>query len=135
MKTIKGEYSGNLRCKVEHETTGTVVLTDAHKDNTSSGFTPPELFAISFLTCVATMMGYEAEALKIDVSGMKMEVSFDMSKSMPRRISKIEAVLWVPGKIEEHQKELLMKVAKNCPIRHSMHPDIEESIQFHWQGE
>lgn len=135
MKTIKGEYKGKLRCKVEHEVTGTEVLTDANKDNTSSGFTPPELFAVSFLTCVATMLGYEAEALKIDVSGMKMEVSFDMSKSVPRRISKIEAVLWVPGKIEEHQKQLLMKVAKNCPIRHSMHPDIEESIQFHWQGE
>lgn len=132
MKTIKAEYNGNLQCKVEHELSGKTVITDAHKDNTSSGFTPPELFAISFLTCVGTMMGYEAEALKIDISGMKMEVGFEMSKNMPRRISKIVAELWIPGKIEDHQKELLVRIAKNCPIRHSMHPDIEESIQFHW---
>lgn len=133
MKTIKAEYSGKLRCKAAHEISGEVVITDAHKDDTSKGFTPPELFALSFLTCVATMMGYEAEALKLDISGMKMEVGFDMSKGLPRRIAKVNAELWVPCQADDHQKELLMKVAKNCPIRHSMHPDIEESINFHWQ--
>ncbi len=132
MKTIKAEYNGKLRCKVEHEVSGSSVVTDTNKNNTSTGFTPPELFAISFLTCVGTMMGYEAEALKLDISGMKMEVSFDMSKDLPRRIAKIEAQLWIPCKVGDHHKELLMKVAKNCPIRHSIHPDIDESINFHW---
>lgn len=134
MKTIKAEYNGQLHCKVTHESSGTVIVTDANKESIS-GFSPLELFAISFLTCVSSMMGYEADALKIDITGMKMEVSFEKSKRMPMRISKLHAELWVPGKIEDHQKELLMKVAKNCPIRHSIHPDIEESIEFHWEGE
>lgn len=135
MKVIKAEYSGDLRCKIQHETSGSIVITDAHKDGISMGFTPPELFAISFLTCVATMMGYEADALKLDLSGMQMEVSFEMSKDLPRRIAKIEAALWVPCEVTDHQKELLKRVANNCPIRHSMNRDIQESIKFYWQGE
>lgn len=135
MKTIKAEYSGNFRCRAEHQPSRSIVLTDANKDERSVGFTPPELFALSFLTCVATMMGYEAEALKLDISRMAMEVSFEMSKEMPRRIGKIDAVFWVPCKVNDHQKGLLMKVAKNCPVRHSMHPDIQETITLNWQEE
>lgn len=135
MKTITAEYSENLRCKIKHDISGSVIFTDAHKDGTSIGFTPPELFALSLLTCIATMMGYEAEALKLDLSGMKMEVGFEMANDKPKRIAKIATEFWIPCSVTDHQKELLMKVAHNCPVRFSIHPDIKESIKFHWQGD
>lgn len=135
MKTIKAEYTGNLRCKAEHERSKSIIVTDANKDEKNIGFTPLELFALSFLTCVATIIGYEAEALKLDISGMLMEVSFEMSKDIPKRIAQIDAVLWIPCKVSDHQKELLIRMGKNCPVRHSIHPDIKETINFHWQEE
>lgn len=132
MKIISAEYAENFRCKVYHEFSGSVVHTDASKDATSKGFTPPELFAISLVTCMATMMGYEAEALKLDLSGMKMTVAFEMSSDKPRRVTKISTEFWIACDVTEHQKELFTKAAKNCPIKHSMHPDILQSMEFHY---
>jgi putative redox protein len=132
MKIIKAEYAENFRCKVHHEFSNSVLLTDASKDSSSKGFTPPELFAISLVTCMATMMGYEADALKLDISGMKMTVGLEMSSDKPRRITKVSTEFWFPFDPTEHQKELFAKAAKNCPIKHSMHPDIEQTVEYHY---
>lgn len=132
MKIIIAEYIENFRCKVYHEFSDSMLLTDASKGSDSKGFTPPELSVISLLTCMATMMGYEAEALKLDISGMKMSVGFDMSNDKPRRIKKINTEFWIPLHVTPHQKELLIKAAKNCPIANSMHPNIEHSMEFYY---
>lgn len=134
MKVISAEYTDNFRCKVRHEFTGSVVITDASKTSDSTGFTPPELFAISVVTCMATMMGYEADALKLNISGMQMSVGFDMSNDKPRRVTKIHTEFWVPAHVTEHQKDLLVRAAKNCPITYSIHPDIEHTMEFHYQS-
>ncbi|OAI51002.1 hypothetical protein AYO37_00570 [Opitutia bacterium SCGC AG-212-L18] len=133
MKTIKAEYIENFRCKVHHEASNSEVLTDTKKDATSVGFTPPELFVVSLVTCMATMIGYEAEALKLDVTGMKMAVAFQMSLDKPRRIEKISTEFWIPCSVTAHQKELIEKAAENCPIAHSIHPNTEQSKKFYWE--
>lgn len=135
MKIITGEYTDNFRCKVHHDFSNSSILTDASKDSSSKGFTPPQLFAISLVTCMATMMGYEADALKLDISGMKMTVDFEMSSDKPRRITTISTQFWLPLNLTEHQKELFTKAAKNCPIKHSIHPDIVQSMEFHYSTE
>jgi putative redox protein len=134
MKLISAEYTGDFRCKVHHEFSNSVVITDASKTTNSKGFTPPELFAISVATCMATMMGFEADALKLDISGMQMSVGFEMSNDKPRRITKISTEFWVPTHVTEHQKDLLIRAAKNCPITYSIHPDIEHSMEFHYSN-
>lgn len=135
MKAVNAEYTKNYCCKVYHEFSGSTILTDASKGTDSKGFTPPELFAISLVTCMATMMGFEAEALKLDISGMKMAVEFEMSSIKPRRVTKIHSEFWIPSQVNDHQKELFANAAKNCPIKHSIHPDIVQTMEFYYPGE
>lgn len=134
MITITTEYLGALRCKAIHEPSGAEIFTDAPLDNRGKGemFSPTDLLATSLATCIATVMGIQAELLKIDLTGMKIITQKHMSSSAPRRIQKIILEVYVPGKYSERHEQLLMSAANSCPIHKSLHPDIEEIVNFHW---
>ena len=52
--------------------------------------------------------------------------------SDPRRISKIEIKLELPSEVSDKNKKILERTGNTCPIHHSLHPDIEKIIEFHW---
>lgn len=134
MITITTEYLGNLRCKATHEASGSQILTDAPVDNRGKGemFSPTDLFAASLATCIATVMGIQAELLKIELTGMKIVTQKFMSTTPPRRIQKIISDIYIPGQYSERHQQLLVSAANNCPVHHSLHPDIEKVLNFHW---
>jgi len=51
----------------------------------------------------------------------------------PRRISRIEITLRVPDRnFSETERKVLEAAGRNCPVALSLHPDIEQDIQFIW---
>lgn len=134
MATIHGEYLGDLRCKVTHSGSNTVLLTDAPIDNHGKGesFSPTDIFCASLLTCIATIMGIYAQNKKINISGMKMEAIKEMATDLPRRIVAIKMQFWMPSHLDDAQQKLLESAVKGCPVHHSIHPNIEIKTQFHW---
>ena len=84
-------YQGNLRCKAEHIQSGTTLLTDAPVDNQGKGesFSPTDLLAIALGTCMATVMGIEANNLKVNLSGTQLHINKVMGIS-PRRVVEIK---------------------------------------------
>lgn len=127
-------YNGELRCLATHQPSGTVLATDAPKDNHGKGesFSPTDLVATALGTCILTMMGIAAQSMQIDLSGTKVVVRKEMVAKPIRRIGTLAVTIDVPLSLGEAQRQKLIHVAMTCPVHKSMHPDVQLPIEFRW---
>jgi hypothetical protein len=54
-------------------------------------------------------------------------------KQEPRRVGSIHLTFHIPenlAKLEERDREVLKRVGHNCPVMHSIHPDIEVKVDW-----
>ncbi|HVY12882.1 MAG TPA: OsmC family protein [Alphaproteobacteria bacterium] len=130
MVKIALEYTGGLHCVATHGPSGRKLETDAPVDNQGRGesFSPTDLVATGLGSCMATLMGIWANRHGVDLTGMRVEVIKEMSKDTPRRIARLATEIWVPVA----KNEALERAALTCPVHHSLHPDIEKPVTFHW---
>ena len=133
MSTSKVTYLGNLRTECEHLKSGNAYITDAPTDNNGKGeaFSPTDTVATGLASCMLTVMGIKAMALEISLDGSTAMVTKTMA-SNPRRISKIEVDIKLPSGVNPKSQKILQNTANTCPVHHSLHPDIEKVITFHW---
>lgn len=132
--TSKAIYLGELRVEATHLKSGETMITDAPTDNNGKGeaFSPTDTVATALATCMLTIMGIRAAKKNINIQGATAEITKTMA-SNPRRISKIEVLVKMPKiGIDENFQELLEMAAKSCPVAQSLHPDIEQEVQFVW---
>lgn len=130
--TVK--YEGSLRCKVTHEPSGNSFRTDAPIDNNGKGegASPTDLCSAALGSCMATIIGMQMEKQGIDLAGMRIEVSKEMSKYRPRRIIKLSTEIWLPAKLDDKVKRQVELAAKGCPVHHSLSSEIDKPVVFHW---
>ncbi len=133
MTKMKLIYQGHLHTECTHES-GTKIGTDAPKDNMGKGelFSPTDLFAASLATCMMTLMGIAASKLGVDLKGMSGEVEKEMAAAPVRRIGKIIVRIRSSLSPNGAVREKLEHAALNCPVKHSLHPDIKLEIDFIW---
>lgn len=134
MITAKITYNGELRTTCEHIRSGDTFKTDAPVDNNGLGqaFSPTDTVATGLGSCMITVMGIKAQGLGIDLTDSTVEITKHMAFH-PRRISRIEAKLSLPGDISEKNRKILENTANTCPVHYSLHPDIEKLITFSWE--
>ena len=136
MKTSKIVYKGGLRTGAIHLASGNEVITDAPVDNKGKGeaFSPTDLLCASLGCCMVTIMGILAERSGIDITGTSIEITKIM-KSDPRRVGEIIAEFAMPERAYlEKEKTSLENAARTCPVAYSLHPEIKQTISFHWPG-
>lgn len=128
-------YQGSLRCEVTHGPSGQTFLTDAPVDNNGKGesASPTDLCAAALGSCMATIIGMQAESLGLDLYGMRIEVQKEMSTDSPRRIIQLSTEIWLPLELDAKQKRMVEQAAKTCPVHHSLSSEIDKPILFHWQ--
>ncbi len=134
MGKIISEYKGNLVISSTHCDSNTVLTTDAPTDNGGLGtsFSPTDLCALSLGSCIITIMGLYAQNHGLDITGARMETVKTMSTN-PRRIAEINITITMPPRaFSEKDKKALENVVKTCPVHHSLHPDIIQSISIIW---
>jgi putative redox protein len=128
-------YKGSLRCEATHLQSGSVLETDAPTDNKGKGerFSPTDLLCVSLATCIVTTMGIKAVDMNIDLSNTKIEVTKHMITD-PRRVGKIEIKLHFLTSLglDEKQKIILQRSGDNCPVKKSLHPDVEVVTELNW---
>lgn len=131
--TSKVIYQGELRTESEHLQSGKKMITDAPLDNHGKGeaFSPTDTVATALATCMLTVMGIKAKDLDLDLKGTTAEVTKTMA-SDPRRISRIDVNLDFPKSYGEKENKILENTARNCPVLHSLHPDIEKVFSFNF---
>jgi putative redox protein len=136
MVNISIRYEAALRCAATHGPSGQTLFTDAPVDNHGRGesFSPTDLVATALGTCMATIMGIVSERHTIDLAGMKIEVTKEMTKEAPRRIARLVTVIDVPLPADHPDRDLLERAALTCPVHQSLHPEIEKPLDFRWVG-
>ena len=133
MGTITVSYLGELHCEATHDS-GSVLVTDAPKDNHGRGeaFSPTDLLATAYATCVLTIMAITAARLEIELAGATAHVEKIMSSDTPRRIVALPLTLAFPVAPSKENRRKLEQAAFSCPVHHSLHPAIEKPIEFVW---
>ncbi len=128
-------YEGELRTVARHVASGTTIETDAPNDNQGKGesFSPTDLVATALGSCMLTIMGQKARDLKIDLADTKIEIQKIM-KADPRRIAGIQLVFNFPETLllDEKNRLILERSANTCPVKYSLHPDLQVEVTFNW---
>jgi len=134
MVAINIVYQGELRCEATHGPSGTILATDAPKDNHGRGesFSPTDLVATALGSCMLTIMGIAARKLRLELAGATVHVTKEMVTTPQRRIGTLGVTITVPLALDDAQKQALIDAAMSCPVHQSLHPDITIPVQFHW---
>ena len=133
--TSKIVYQGFLHTQAEHCASGSLIETDAPVDNNGKGerFSPTDLAATSLGTCMLTVMGIASKGKPYSLDQTIVEVEKVMGIN-PRRITEIRIRMKFPEElsISREEQTYLERVALNCPVSKSLHPDIKQDITFAW---
>jgi len=128
-------YEGELRTVARHLASGSRIETDAPVDNQGKGekFSPTDLVATALGSCMLTIMGMKARDLAVDLKDARIEIQ-KLMKSDPRRIGGIHLTFHFPDSLQltEKQRLILERAGNTCPVRYSIHPDIEVLIGYNW---
>ena len=133
MVQIDTEYLGDLHCEAEHGPSGVTLTTDAPEDNHGRGesFSPTDLVATALGTCIATILGIQADKHGLDLEGIEITVEKEMAAD-PRRIDTLRTEVRMPTALDAPMRTRLERAARHCPVDESIHPDIDAPIRFRW---
>lgn len=128
-------YSGELRTLATHLQSGSSIETDAPTDNQGKGarFSPTDLIGTALAACMLTTMAIRARDLEEKLIGTVTETEKTMSAA-PRKIAAIGIRFVWPAGIEfsAEEKKRLEEIAWSCPVKESIHPDIQLTVDFNW---
>ena len=135
MSSFEIKYQGNLRTTAKHLDSGSIIETDAPKDNHGLGetFSPTDMVCTALASCILTIMAIAVEKNGININGTKAMVTKTMENN-PRRISKIDIELTFTKDYDAKTKIILERAAFNCPVHQSLSEKVEKNILFHYQN-
>lgn len=135
MVEILGLYEGDKHCVLTHGPSKISIHTDAPIDHEGRGeaFSPTDLLAAAYGSCLMTVMAIYAENNNIDLRGSTFKVSKNMQPS-PRQVDSLEVELTMPEKLSPSERERLEKIAYTCPVKLSLNPGIKLPINFHYKS-
>jgi putative redox protein len=133
MVEIQVLYEGDLHTRCVHGPSGSVLETDAPKDNEGRGerFSPTDLLATALGSCMLTVMGILARRRGWDVTGARARVEKHMATAPVRRIGRVVLEFQMPP-LPEEARGPLERAAHSCPVHKSLHPEVEVDVRFHW---
>jgi putative redox protein len=97
-------------------------------------FSPTDLVATALGTCIATTMAIVAQRDGLDLAGMTVHVTKEMTAQPTRRIGQSITRIVLPGKFTPEQQQKLQNAAHACPVHKSLHPEVKLPITFEWGG-
>ena len=134
MVEMQISYDGKLHCTATHGPSGSVMTTDAPKDNMGQGasFSPTDLVGTALGTCMLTTMAIVAQRHNIELAGSTAKVVKEMVSTPTRRIGKLLVEITVQTPLTEEQQTRLREAALHCPVHRSLHPDVQLPVTFKW---
>lgn len=134
MVGIEVVYEGELHTTCTHVPSGAALATDAPLDNQGRGasFSPTDLLATAFGSCMLTVMGIVARRDGHALEGARLSIEKHMVTAPTRRVGRLVARFALPAGVPVAARKKLERAALACPVKESLHPDIEIEIEFAW---
>ena len=124
---------GGLHCHAEHPASGATLNTDAPLDNGGKGesFSPTDLVATALAACILTMMAKKAENLGVTYREPHITAEKHM-KTEPRRIGEIVLHIHFQDAYDDKTRRIIEATAHAYPVAQSLHPDLKQTLHFHY---
>ena len=134
MVEIDVAYQGDLRTNCQHRPSGRELETDAPVDNHGRGesFSPTDLLATALGTCMLTVMGIVARREGWALEGARTRVEKHMAADPVRRVGRLVLSFELPAGLSADARAMLEQAARTCPVKQSIHPEIETELVFRW---
>jgi len=128
---ILGKYLGAKKVELLHEPSGSILVTEAPRDNGGEGksFSPTDLVVAALGSCILTTIAIVAERSGLVVEGMKMEAIKNMHTD-PRRLGHTPVTIHLPASLLEHERQKLERAALACPVHRSLSTEVEAVVTF-----
>ncbi len=131
MTSITCTYTGDGETKLVHGPTGSVIETDLPPDNGGQGrrFSPTDLLASAYASCVLTIMGKMASVRGEKLGGAQIEIEKIMA-SAPRRVGEFVLKVSFPTHFTPEQKAFYQTAINACPVHQTLHPDVKTTVEI-----
>ena len=131
MTSIQCTYTGDGSTELIHGPTGAKITTDLPPDNGGKGrqFSPTDLLASAFASCVLTIMGKMAQARNEQFTGAKIAIDKIMA-SNPRRVGEFILTVTFPPHFTNEQKAFYKTAIHACPVHQTLSPDVKVTIHI-----
>lgn len=136
MATVQTKYLGGLRTESIHVQSGNKLITDAPVDNQGRGeaFSPTDLLATAYGSCVLTIMGIAAQTHGFTIDGAEVHTEKVMGTG-PRRVVELITEITLPhNNYSAKERKIIELVAKECPVFNSLHPDLKKTVTFTYKS-
>jgi len=93
------------------------------------GMTPTELFATSLASCVSVLVVAYCRDMKIDATGMSVDLTYD-KLDQPTRLGHFKVAIKFPASGWESHKEGILRAAERCPVHETIrhHEGVEITV-------
>lgn len=134
MVTMTGVYEGDKRCEITHGPSGSIIQTDAPKDNNGRGeaFSPTDMLGAALGSCILTTMAIFGEKNGMNLKGSSFHVTKKM-KLEPRQIHELPIEITLPASLSADERATLEKIAHTCPVTRSLNPEVKIPVVFHYK--
>lgn len=132
---MKAEYKGRSICEIRQEKSGVVIQTDASVNaKDGAAFSPTDMLASALASCTLSMIGFIAERDGYDLSGTQAVYEKELVKEPVLRVGKIKLHIAVHSDkpLDAVHQAKLEAAARACPVRQSLHPDVNVDETFEY---
>ena len=121
-----------LKTTITHGPSNSKIVTEAPADNGGTGgsFSPTDLASAATLSCMITTMEIVGRREGIQFAGATGSVEKQMTSEAPRRVAQLVIEIEMPAGLSAEHRKRLEEIARGCPVRRSLHPDVKVSERF-----
>ena len=133
MNSFEIKYDGGLRTSATHLESGSLINTDAPKDNHGLGatFSPTDMVCTALASCMLTIIAIAVEKNGVNIEGTIAQVKKTMSKE-PRMIGQIDVKITFPSNYDKKTKLIIERSALNCPVHKSLSDSMIKNVSFNY---
>ena len=133
MNSFEIKYDGGLRTSATHLESGSLINTDAPKDNHGLGvtFSPTDMVCTALASCMLTIIAIAVEKNGVNIKGTIAQVKKTMSKE-PRMIGQIDVNITFPSNYDKKTKLIIERSALNCPVHKSLSDSMIKNVSFNY---
>ncbi len=135
MVEIDVAYEGDLRTRCRHAPSNRELETDAPVDNQGRGesFSPTDLLATALGSCALTTMAIVARRQGWHFEGGRARVEKHMVADPVRRVGRLVVHFDLSGGLDDEARASLEHTANTCPVKQSIHAQVETELVFDWR--
>jgi putative redox protein len=119
MASVNVQFKGDMLFEAKSGNQTLRIDVPAAMGGKDRGMQPTELLATSLASCIGVLVAAYCRDMKIDATGLSVELSYD-KLAEPTRLGHFKAAIKFPASGWESRKEGILRAAERCPVHETI---------------